>query len=227
MVFYKTQLILKILDVLIGFFNIVLGGGMQIGRGGVDMQYGPGPSLRPQTEGSWMQGGSRTTCGAGQAVETGQQMVGTTVAGGKPNSGQQGVPPQLMGPAGQQQGPPGTGGPPLGQPQDPPPPQFRGLLPNFMCRGNFPPNEHGSSNFHTATNPLSGRGRFPTPHMVIQQQQMQHAGPEGRPPSHRGPPPPDSDDPVHRPIIKEEDLSRMDDMTRDVGWASHDDIDYK
>lgn len=35
------------------------------------------------------------------------------------------------------------------------------------------------------------------------------------------------DEPLHRPIIREEDLNRMDDMTRDVGWASHDDIDYK
>lgn len=35
-----------------------------------DMQYGPGPSLRPQTEGSWMQGGSRTTCGPAQVILT-------------------------------------------------------------------------------------------------------------------------------------------------------------
>lgn len=30
-----------------------------------------------------------------------------------------------------------------------------------------------------------------------------------------------------RPIIKEEDLSKMDDISRDAGWATHDDIDYK
>lgn len=29
-----------------------------------------------------------------------------------------------------------------------------------------------------------------------------------------------------RPIIKEEDLTRMDDISRDAGWAAHDDIDY-
>ncbi|KAI4486854.1 hypothetical protein M0802_012274 [Mischocyttarus mexicanus] len=29
----------------------------------LNAQYGPGPSLRPQTEGSWIQGGSRTTSG--------------------------------------------------------------------------------------------------------------------------------------------------------------------
>jgi hypothetical protein len=30
-----------------------------------------------------------------------------------------------------------------------------------------------------------------------------------------------------RPIIKEEDLSKMDDIAHDAGWATHDDIDYK
>ncbi len=30
-----------------------------------------------------------------------------------------------------------------------------------------------------------------------------------------------------RPIIKEEDLVRMDDIGRDAGWAVSDDIDYK
>lgn len=29
-----------------------------------------------------------------------------------------------------------------------------------------------------------------------------------------------------RPIIKEEDLSRMDDISRDAGWTASDDIDY-
>jgi len=29
-----------------------------------------------------------------------------------------------------------------------------------------------------------------------------------------------------RPIIKEEDLSKMDDIAHDAGWATHDDIDY-
>lgn len=31
---------------------------------------------------------------------------------------------------------------------------------------------------------------------------------------------------ITRPIIKEEDLTRMDDISRDAGWAAHDDIDY-
>lgn len=48
-------------------------------RSGVDTQYGPGPSLRPQTDGSWMQGG----CGApggvpevGNLVQPGSVPVG-------------------------------------------------------------------------------------------------------------------------------------------------------
>lgn len=31
---------------------------------------------------------------------------------------------------------------------------------------------------------------------------------------------------VPRPIIKEEELNKMEDLSRDTGWASHDDIDY-
>lgn len=37
----------------------------------------------------------------------------------------------------------------------------------------------------------------------------------------------DPEDLVPRPIIKEEDLNRMDDISRDAGWAVQDDIDYK
>lgn len=37
----------------------------------------------------------------------------------------------------------------------------------------------------------------------------------------------DYEEVVLRPIIKEEDLKSMDDLTRDKGWAVHDDIDYK
>lgn len=176
-------------------------GGVQRAGAGTDIQYGPGPSLRPQTEGSWIQGGSRAASGPAQAAETGQ---GTA----KVNSGQLAGPPQLLVPAGHQAMP---------QQHMPPPPQFRGLLPPFMCRGNFPPNGHGSSNFQAVTNPLSGRGRFPGPGAQMPQ--------EVRPPP-RSAPPMDVEEVAHRPIIKEEELNRMDDMTRDVGWASHDDIDY-
>lgn len=73
-----------------------------------------------------------------------------------------------------------------------------------MCRNNYPPNGPGMNNMPTP--PQSSRGRV-----------------DNRPPSRHV----DSEEIAHRPIIKEEDLNRMDDMTRDVGWASHDDIDYK
>lgn len=54
-------------------------------------------------------------------------------------------------------------------------------------------------------------------------------------PSERFPPPPvrqqerervPEEEIITRPIIKEEDLTRMDDISRDAGWAAHDDIDY-
>ncbi|KAK4881051.1 hypothetical protein RN001_004370 [Aquatica leii] len=152
-------------------------------RTGVDTQYGPGPSLRPQTEGSWIQGGSRS---------------GTEVAS-RNNSAPLAPPPQLSVQAGQTQQPP----------QQPLPPQFRGLIPPFMFRGNnFPSNGHGNSNFSNVSGPVNnGRSRA--------------SDNRGSSRSNN-----ENDDMCHRPIIKEEDLNRMDDMTRDVGWASHDDIDY-
>lgn len=45
--------------------------------------------------------------------------------------------------------------------------------------------------------------------------------------SSRPAPAADPEDLVPRPIIKEEDLNRMDDIARDAGWAGQDDIDYK
>ncbi|KAB0800432.1 hypothetical protein PPYR_06172 [Photinus pyralis] len=151
-------------------------------RTGVDTQYGPGPSLRPQTEGSWIQGGSRP------GIEPPPRS----------NSAPLGPPPQLSVPVGQNQ-----------PPQQPLPPQFRGLIPPFMFRGNnFPANGHGGSNFSNAPGTAASNGR-------------------NRMTDNRGAARTNEGDEVcHRPIIKEEDLNRMDDMIRDVGWASHDDIDY-
>ncbi|KAF2905937.1 hypothetical protein ILUMI_00241 [Ignelater luminosus] len=146
-------------------------------RTGSDTQYGPGPSLRPQTEGSWIQGGSRPGAEAPP----------------RSNSVPLGPPPQLSGPVGPNQ-------------QQPLPPQFRGLIPPFMYRGNFAPNGHGGPNFANIPGSMnSGRNRMP---------------------ENRGTARADNEEVCHRPIIREEDLNRMDDMTRDVGWASHDDIDY-
>lgn len=52
-------------------FPSLAGGGAQTGsnqKSNTDTQYGPGPSLRPQTEGSWTQGGGR-----GSTVQTQNQ----------------------------------------------------------------------------------------------------------------------------------------------------------
>jgi hypothetical protein len=76
-------------------------------RTGSDAQYTPGLSLRPQTEGSWIQGGSRP------GVE------------GPPRSSSVplGAPPQL---AAQ-----------VGLPQQPLPPQFRAVMPTFVSKHFF------------------------------------------------------------------------------------------
>ena len=47
--------------------------------------------------------------------------------------------------------------------------------------------------------------------------------PENRPPPRLV----DPDEITPRPIIKEEELSRMDEIDKDMGWTCHDDIDYK
>lgn len=75
------------------------------GNNTTEIQYGPGPSLRPQTEGSWIQGGSRP--------------VSSSIADGPSRSNSSGplaAPPQLPVQVGQQ----------------PLPPQFRGVLPPFV-----------------------------------------------------------------------------------------------
>lgn len=145
-----------------------------------EIQYGPGPSLRPQTEGSWTQGGSRP-------------VVPPSVSDAPPRSNSSGplaAPPQLPVQVGQQ------APPPL-------PPQFRGVMPPFMYRNNFAPNGPVSSNAPPSS--LNGRNRL-----------------DARPSSRHV----DVEEITHRPIIKEEDLNKMDDIAKDTGWASHDDIDY-
>lgn len=79
--------------------------GTTAGGNATEIQYGPGPSLRPQTEGSWIQGGSRPVSSA-VADDPSRSN----------NSGPLAAPPQLPVPVGQQ----------------PLPPQFRGVLPPFV-----------------------------------------------------------------------------------------------
>lgn len=146
-------------------------------RTGTDIQYGPGPSLRPQTEGSWMQGGSR----------------GAADCQPKNSSAPLGAPPQLSAPAGL-------------PPAQPLPPQYRAFVPQFVYRGNNYPNAGHGNALNVANNiapaPVNGRNRGESRQRNVESEEI-----------------------APRPIIKEEDLNRMDDM-RDLGWATHDDIDY-
>ncbi|XP_029174414.1 protein PRRC2C isoform X7 [Nylanderia fulva] len=194
----------------------------------LNAQYGPGPSLRPQTEGSWIQGGSRTASGAAPATSAGPGNGNTPggqglplnipVSGGHtqegPGGGRQNLgqsPNMGAGPAGQhnavnnQGSVPATGTHQIGPNLH----HFRGLIPPFMYRSNFPggfppqfPSNSGSNSPRPRFNhPLD---RFPPPQRDrVAEEEI-----------------------LTRPIIKEEDLTRMDDISRDAGWAAHDDIDY-
>ncbi|KAK6196343.1 hypothetical protein SNE40_001584 [Patella caerulea] len=110
-----------------------------------DVQYGPGPSLRPQNVGSWREGGGRGTSQQPQKGElttspsqpTANQTE--TQANGPQTpisvSNQSPVPP-MPGRPGSTQGPP-QGPLPMG-PMGMPPPQYRGMMPPYMFGRNFP-----------------------------------------------------------------------------------------
>lgn len=86
------------------FPSLSVGDGGGPARVGSEVQYAPGLSLRPQTEGSWIQGGSRP---------------GVDPAGPpRSSSVPLGAPPQL---AAQ-----------VGLPQQQLPPQFRAVMPTFV-----------------------------------------------------------------------------------------------
>lgn len=141
-----------------------------------------GLSLRPQTEGSWTQGGQRAPDGSIRPV-----------------SGPQGAPPQLSVPGGRQ--------PELL------PPQMRGVLPPFMYKGSFPqgpptgPITHPHSQAAPTAPPSGGRRNDNRPPRL----QDRDMTPEELAP---------------RPIIREEELSKLDEISQDMGWATSDDIDY-
>lgn len=194
----------------------------------LNAQYGPGPSLRPQTEGSWIQGGSRTASGAPPATSAGPGNGNTPggqglplnipVSGGHtqevPGGGRQNLgqsPNMGAGPAGQHnsvnnQGPaPATGAHQIGPNLH----HFRGLIPPFMYRSNFPGGFPPQFSANSGSN--SPRPRFNHPLDRFPPPQRERVAEE---------------EILTRPIIKEEDLTRMDDISRDAGWAAHDDIDY-
>lgn len=71
--------------------------------------------------------------------------------------------------------------------------------------------------------PANFTSRFPAPR--AQPSDPNHGRDRGRDREHQGER--EEDIILPRPIIKEEDLNRMDDIGRDAGWAVSDDIDYK
>ncbi|CAG9836920.1 unnamed protein product [Diabrotica balteata] len=152
-------------------------------------QYPSGLSLRPQTEGSWTQGGQRAM---GPPGVTGGDAAGQ----GRPGSAHLGPPPQLAAQAGHQ--------------QQPFPPQIRGVMPPFMYKGsNFQPASGiGIQNPQTMPQPNNGRGN-----RQVDNRPPRLADREG-------------DEVAPRPIIREEELSRMDEISKDMGWAESDEIDY-
>ncbi|XP_072748347.1 uncharacterized protein Nocte isoform X5 [Anoplolepis gracilipes] len=192
----------------------------------LNAQYGPGPSLRPQTEGSWIQGGSRTASGAAPATSAGPGNGNTPggqglplnipVSGGHtqegPGGGRQNLaqsPNMGAAPAGQHNSVNNQGSAPSSGQIGPNLHHFRGLIPPFMYRSNFPggfPPQFSSNSGSNSPRPRFNHplDRFPPP--------QRERVPE--------------EEILTRPIIKEEDLTRMDDISRDAGWAAHDDIDY-
>ncbi|XP_011881857.1 PREDICTED: protein PRRC2C isoform X7 [Vollenhovia emeryi] len=194
----------------------------------LNAQYGPGPSLRPQTEGSWIQGGSRTAGGpvpvtsagpgngntpAGQGLPLNIPVSGGHTqegpGGGRQNLGQS--PNMGAGPGGQhnavnnQGSAPSSGSHQIGPNLH----HYRGLIPPFMYRSNFPAGF--SAQFSSNSGSNSPRPRFNHPLDRFPPPQRDRVAEE---------------EIMTRPIIKEEDLTRMDDISRDAGWAAHDDIDY-
>ncbi|XP_066984254.1 protein PRRC2C-like isoform X4 [Macrobrachium rosenbergii] len=193
-----------------------LGGGNSVAES--SPQYGPGPSLRPQTEGSWIQGGGR-----GVALPQDERLSSpqnTTTFNGEvhpPNRnggmGTRGTPPG---------GPPILPGGPIGPLAPPAPPagasphQFRGVVPPYMMRGNFP------GGFAPPNYPGHGH---PRPPYVRDQRNRGGPGPS---PSSGGNSAPDDDVVMPPPIIKKEALEGFEDAPFVAeGWAtSAGEVDY-
>lgn len=140
------------------------------GSGNVDVQYGPGPSLRPQTEGSWIQGGSHPTTGG----EVGN-LQGTAPVQDHPTETLR--------------------------------PEVAAILPSFMMKQ--------ETQFSSFTNPPPRVAhRFSSHPPNHDSRFMQH------------PPPSRNKDHVQCAIVKEEELSKLDNVSKEGGWTLHDNVDY-
>ncbi|ODN06430.1 Protein PRRC2C [Orchesella cincta] len=190
-------------------------GHQQMSKSNQDNQYGPGPILRPQTEGSWTQGGGR-----GMPRPPG--------------------PPPPSGASTRDFGPerPNLGGPTpppmsLGQGGHPPPPlgafpmQFPHGRPPFMYPNAGPP---GPGGFYPP-GPMPRYGMPIPPGAPPPPSSHPPEGPREPNRGGRGPPQREMRPTSHftsNPIIKQEELERMDELgAQDGGWATvQDDIDY-
>ncbi|XP_071500287.1 uncharacterized protein [Diadema antillarum] len=92
-----------------------------------EVQYGPGPSLRPQNVKSWREGGSSLNKSAGTGTGEGE---GPASSGAALSKDQSMLPPNIP-PAGIMNGAQGTPPPPPG----PMHPQFRGMMQSYMQFG--------------------------------------------------------------------------------------------
>ncbi|XP_021950023.1 uncharacterized protein LOC110847393 isoform X4 [Folsomia candida] len=174
-----------------------------------DNQYGPGPILRPQTEGSWTQGGGRDPRPRPPGPHSQNAPMREPE---RPNLGGPTPPPMSLG-----QG--GPAPPPLGGYQ------FRGMVPPFMY-----PNGPGPSPGYY---PQSGQG-MPRYGMQVPPgapPPREHSDSHSREPNNRGRGPPPPMRPTQqfavKPIIREEDMKRMDDIDQEGTWSSvKDEVDY-
>ncbi|XP_046404098.1 LOW QUALITY PROTEIN: uncharacterized protein LOC124169510 [Ischnura elegans] len=203
---------------------------------GVDVQYGPGPSLRPQSmvgDGLGARGAGLGALPTGPSTPLGQTPVVGPGSGGVVPGGVGGAAPMPSAGVGAAAGGGGGAGAP-----------FPGIMPHFMYRGGFPGPGGFPPNFQASLHGNAPRPqRFGYPSAAGGQSGAggtegeggpgarygQAAG--GRPPgppsgAQGGPSAPPEDEVLQRPIIKEEDLNKMDDIVRGNGWATQDDIDY-
>ncbi|CAB0008732.1 unnamed protein product, partial [Nesidiocoris tenuis] len=164
------------------------GGGMK-GGGGPDVQYGPGPPLRPQTEGSWISGGGTARSagsGAGGAVPPGAALLNPAISQHPPPYHPPHHPQELgsssrsnLGPFGPGVGQGGLGssmgggnsisggGPPPSQSAAANmtvPSQFRNVIPNFLRKASgfstiMPPTSAAQSSNSTNSSTFQNNSR--------------------------------------------------------------------
>ncbi|GIX74504.1 protein PRRC2B [Caerostris darwini] len=210
-------------------------------KSNVDSQYGPGPSLRPQTEGSWGRGTLQQQPPAGSAGGqpqssgsgvNGPQMASDSLRDQRPYSAPRGSSISGSGignvPSGSSSEPPmgpvSLGhGPGMGSQMGPgsgihPPPQYRGMMPSFMCGRNTYPSGYPSNYPNVPPPPSQQNARPSYPYSENRRQQPVRPLAE--------------EEAYQRPaaIITEKALKGFDEILQNDAqdtWAtSHGEIDY-